>query len=213
MKVYNDRRLYSPGPEIKGPLTRNRLPIRICLVSAAVLMFALLGFIMYTGTAVLYVHFWVYTAVVCAVVLLLLGAGAFAIYNKMGSERARRIAAIILIGVMLMFGTFGYTICQVMTLQKPAGFFDSPKGENRIVVMLAQTDNGVVVSAYPAIGNHFYVAAIESEHILSNGVVSGVEWEGERLAKVLMEDIDGNDVELVVDFSPLYSGEGGATAE
>lgn len=213
MKVYNDRRLYSPGPDIKTPLSQNRLPVRICLVSAAVLMFALLGFIMYTGTAVLYIHFWVYTAAVCAIILLLLGAVCFTIYNKMGSERARRMAAIIMAGVMLLLGTFGYTLCQITSIQKPAGFFDSPEGENRIVVMLAQADEGVVVSAYPAIGNHFYVAAVESEHILSNGVVSGVEWEGERLAKVMMEDIDGNDVELVVDFAILYAGETETAAE
>lgn len=213
MKTYNNRRLYSPAPDLKGPLPQNRLPGRICIVSAAVLMFVLLGFVMYTGSAVLYIHFWVYPAVVCAIILLLLGAGAFAIYNKMGSERARRNAAIVLVGVMLMFGTIGYTICQITAMQKPAGFFDSPEGENRIVVMLTQADEGVVVSAYPAIGDHFYVAAIESEHVLSNGVVSGVEWEGERLAKVLMEDIDGNDVELVVDFSVLYAGEADAAAE
>ena len=204
----SDRRLsHFYGPDLTAPVKKSNLPVRICLISALSLLMALLLFLMYTGSAVLYIHFWVYPAVASLIVLLLLGAGAFAIYNHFDSQKARRVSAIILIGVMLLFGTFGFTLCQIAAMQKPARFYDSPGGENRIVIMLTTADQGVVVTAYPAIGNHFYVAGLESELVQSNGVISGVEWEGERLAKVKLEDIDGNDTELTVDFSILYAGE------
>ena len=41
----------------------------------------------------------------------------------------------------------------------------------------------------------------------ANGVISGVEWEGERLARVRLEDAGGNETELTVDFSILYGDE------
>jgi len=207
--MYSNRRLspyYAPDLRSK-PVKKSTLPVKICLISAAVLMFAMLGFLMYTGSAVLYVHFWVYIAAFCLLIMLLLGAGAFAVYNKCNTDRARRIAMILLIALMLLLGSVGVAFCQVAAMQKPLGFFDSPAGENRIVIMTTTADKGVVVTAYPAIGDHFYVAALESEIIQSNGVISGVEWEGERLAKVRLEDIDGNDTELVVDFAMLYGGE------
>ena len=203
-----DRRLSSYyNMDLTTPVKKNNLPTRICLISASALMFALLLFLMYTGSAVLYIHFWVYPAIASLIVLLLLGAGAFTIYNRMNTQRARRYAAIVLVGVMLLFAVPGFTLCQIAALQKPAQFYDSPNGENRIVLMLTTADEGVVVSAYPAIGNHFYVAGLESERIHSNGVISGVEWEGERMAKVQLEDIEGNDTELIVDFAVLYAGE------
>lgn len=207
--MYSDRRLSSfYGPDLKGPVKKSHLPTRVCLVSAAVLMFALLGLFMYTGMAVLYIHFWVYVAAVSLIVLLLLGAGAFAIYNRFDTDRARRIVAIILGGLMLMLATMAYALCSLfMDMLQPIGYYDSPNGENRIVIMKSAADQGSVIEAYPAIGSSFYVAALESEQVLSNGVISGVEWEGERLAKVFLEDIDGNDTVLTVDFSILYAGE------
>ncbi len=212
--MFNDRRLYSPMPDLRNDQAPSRTPIRVCLIAASALMFALMAFIFYTGSAVLYVHFWVYIAAVFAIILLLLGAGAFAIHRRVKGEHARRNVAIVLVGVMLMLATTALAFCAAfMGYQKPAGFFDSPNAENRIVVMTSEADGGTLVTAYPAIGNHFYVAAIECEGVLSNGVVQGVEWEGERLAKVLLEDVDGNDVEIVVDFALLYAGESEAAAE
>ena len=73
--------------------------------------------------------------------------------------------------------------------------------------MAMRVEQGAVVTAYPAIGNHFFVAGLESEEVLSNGVISGVEWEGERLARVRLEDAGGNETELTVDFSILYGDE------
>lgn len=205
----NYRRLLNYGPDLTEPAgTPSKLPAKICLISAVVLMFALMGFIMFTGSAVLYVHFWVYIVAVILIVLLLLTAGALTIYGKVRNASKRRIVGIALLGVLMLVAIFGLTLGMAFVdIQKPVAFYDSPEGENRIVVMLTQDSEGVLVTAYPAIGNHFYVAAIESEVIHSNGVITGVEWEGERLAKVQMEDIDGNDTELVVDFALLYSGE------
>ena len=205
----NDRRISrSYGPELSQPVKKNSLPTRICLISAASLMMALMLFIMYTGSAVLYIHFWVYPAVASLIVFLLLGAGAFAIYNRCNSQKARRNAAIILIGFMLMVGVVGFTFCSLFTsMWQPVAFFDSPNAENRIVVMRSRADEGSIIEAFPAIGNHFYVAGLESGQVQSNGVISGVEWEGERLAIVKLEDINGNDAQLTVDFSVLYSGE------
>ena len=114
----------------------------------------------------------------------------------------------ILMGIMALLLTVCVAFVSAFAnVQKPAAFYDSPEGENRVVVMLTDDIDGVLVTAYPAIGNHFYVAALESEIVRSNGVIYGVEWEGERLAKVKMEDGDGNDTELIVDFAPLYGGE------
>lgn len=204
-----DRRISSfYGPDLTSTVKKSNLPTRICLISAVSLMMALLLFIMYTGSAILYIRFWVYPAVAGLILMLFLGAGAFAIYNRYDTQRARRNAAIILGGLMVMIGMMVFSVCSLFTnMWKPVGFFDSPEAENRIVVMSSQADEGVLIEAYPAIGNHFYVAGLESEKVHSNGVISGVEWEGERLAKVLLEDIDGNDTELVVDFSILYAGE------
>ena len=207
-----DRRLSSfYGPDLTKPVKKSNLPVRICLISAVSLLMMLLLFIMYTGSAVLYIHFWVYPAVVGLIAMLFLGAAAFAIYNRCESQRASRNAAILLIGFMVMVGMAIFSVCSLFTnMWRPVGFFDSPEGENRIVVMRSQADQGSLIEAYPAIGNHFYVAGMESEKVLSNGVISGVEWEGERLAKVYLEDVDGNDTELVVDFSILYAGEADA---
>lgn len=206
--MYRDRRLYSPGPDLKQPITHSTKPTKICLILALVVMFLLGAFIWFTGTAVLYIHYWVYIAVAALVVLLLVGAGAFAIYNRMNTERSRRVAAIILIGVMLMLGTSVFAICSAFaSIQQPLGFFDSPEGENRIVVLRSETEEGTLIEAYPAVGSHFYVAALPSESVITNGVVHGVEWEGERLAKVLLQDVDGNDTFVTVDFAPLYEGE------
>ena len=76
----NYRRLLNYGPDLTEPAgTPSKLPAKICLISAVVLMFALMGFIMFTGSAVLYVHFWVYIVAVILIVLLLLPAGALTI--------------------------------------------------------------------------------------------------------------------------------------
>lgn len=204
----NYRRLYNPGPDLRKPASTFNLPIKICLISAVSLILALMLFIMYTGTAILFVHFWVYVAVAALILLLLLGAGVLAIIGRIKGSSGRRIAGIALGGVMLMLAGFAFSIVSIFfDIQKPVAFYDSPEKENRIVVMLTDDVKGKLVSAYPAIGNHFYVAVIDSGMIHSNGVITGVEWEGERLAKVQLEDIDGNDAELVVDFAPLYSGE------
>ena len=209
--MINNRRLSRfYAPELSKPVKKSSVPTKVCLSLALGFMLALALFLMYTGSAVLYIHFWVYIAAALLIVMLLLGAGAFAIYNKCNSDHTRRIAAIIQGGLLLLFLSMGIAVCQVAALQKPAGFFDSPEGENRIVVMTTDADEGVIVTAYPAIGSHFYVAGLESETVHCNGVISGVEWEGERLAKVMLEDIDGNDTELTVDFSILYAGEDAA---
>lgn len=204
-----DRRLsHNYGPDMSGPVKKNSLPIKICLTAAASLVLTLVLFLMYTGSAVLFTPFWVYPAAAGLILFLLLGAGAFAIYNRFDSQRARRNAAIVLGGFMLMVGGVIYSFCSLfLNMWQPVGFFDSPGAENRIVVMRSRADEGVLIEAYPAIGNHFYVAALESEQILSNGVITGVEWEGERLAIVKLEDINGSDAELTVDFSVLYAGE------
>ncbi len=201
---YAGRRLQAPPlPEIA--LT-SRKPEQICLTIAVVLMFALFGFIWYTGSAVLYIHDWVYVVVVSLIVIALLGAGAFAIYRNTKTDRARRNATIALPGVMIMFLAVALVICvSYSTLEQPVGFYDSPEKENRIVVMRTRYDEGVLITAYPAIGNHFYIPVIKSEVIHSNGVIQGVEWEGERLAKVILCDINGNDTVLPVDFSLLYA--------
>ena len=206
----NDRRLsYYYGPEDTAPVTKNSLPTKVCLISAFSLLMALMLFLMYTGSAVLYIHFWLYPAVAGLILFLLLGAGAYAIYNHCNSSKARRTAAIIGIGFMLMVGAIVFAFCSMFAkMLQPIGFFDSPEGENSIVIMRSQADEGELIQAYPAIGTQFYVAGLVCDGVLSNGVISGVEWEGERLAKISLEDINGNDAELTVDFSVLYDGEG-----
>lgn len=203
------RRLYAYGPDLtpKTPLRKSKLPGRICLISAVVLMFALMGLFLYTGSAVMYIHTWIYIAAVGLILLLLMAAGGFALYNAIKSDRASKFAGLFMIAVLLVVGSVVFAFCQVAAMRKPIGFHDSPNGENRIVVMTMPVDQDVVVTAYPAIGNHFFIAGLESGEVLSNGVITGVEWEGERLAKVMMEDAEGNDTELTVDFSILYAGE------
>jgi len=206
--MYRDRRLYSPGPDLKGPITHSTLPMKVCLFAAMGVAVLLAGFVWFTGSAVLYIHSWVYAAAVLLVILLLLGAGACAIYNRMNTELSRRNAAIILIGFMLMLGMTAFALCSGMAaIQEPIGFYDSPEGENRIVIMRSPAEQGDLIVAYPAIGNHFYVAALPSEQVFSNGVIQGIEWEGERLAKVLLEDVNGDDTFITVDFALLYAGE------
>ena len=203
------RRLYAYGPDLtpKKPLRKSEVPGKVCLIAAIVLMLALMGLFMYTGSAVMYIHAWVYIAVVGLIVLLLMAAGGFAIYNKIKSDQVSKTVGLLMIAVMLAASAVVFALCQVAAMRKPIGFHDSPNGENRIVIMAMDLNQGAAITAYPALGNHFFVAALESEEILSNGIITGVEWEGERLAKVKLEDIDGNDTELTVDFSVLYGGE------
>lgn len=206
----NDRRLssfYGPDTTPKAPLWKSEVPGKVCLIAAAVLMVALMGLFMYTGSAVMYIHAWVYIAAVGLIVLLLLAAGGFAIYNAIRSERASKFVGLLMIAILLLAASVGFALCQVAAMRKPVSFHDSPNGENRIVVMAMRVEQGAVVTAYPAIGNHFFVAGLESEEVLSNGVISGVEWEGERLARVRLEDAGGNETELTVDFSILYGDE------
>ncbi len=201
---YAGRRLQAP-PMPETVLT-SRTPEKICLTVAAVVTTALFGFIWYTGSAILYIHDWVYVAAVAVIVIALLGAGAFAIYRNLKTNSARKIGSMALPGLMVMFITAALVVCVgYSTLEQPIGFYDSPEKENRIVIMKTNSEEGVLITAYPAIGDHFYVAALKSEVIHSNGVIQGVEWEGERLAKVILCDIDGNDIVLPVDFSLLYA--------
>ena len=205
--MYNTRRLNYPAPDLTGPYKPNRLPTRICLISAASLCLSLLLFIMYTGNLVLYVHFWAYIAVAALIVLLLLAAGAFAIRNRIKSDRARSNTTIVLFGFLIMLALIAVSVCWSLgeMYMKPVGYSDSPEGDNSIVIMKTAGEGGSYISAYPAIGKHFYVAAIESDFILSNGVIQGVDWEGDRKATVRLLDAEGNETSLVVDFSPLYS--------
>lgn len=206
-KVYNNR---IPTP-VNHPMRNgqaepaSKLPVRICLIGAYVCLFALIALLLYTGSYVMCVHFWIYIMAVALIAIFLIGAGAFAICRRVKSERTRRIsqiAAVAFLGLLVMTaGSFSYVINGMY--QKPIGYFDSPEGGNRLVVMSTEGDNGKYISAYPALGNHFYVAALESEMVLSNGVVQRVEWENEQLARIVLCDIDGNDTSFTVDFSEL----------
>lgn len=207
-----DRRLYSPAPPLRGPVTFSKLPVRICVGLAFLLMLALLLFVRYTGNAVLCVHFWIYIAAVGAMTLLLLTAGVFGIWHRVKGESARRITGIVLFSVVGMLALCLATVCATLsdTYQKPIGYYDSPEGKNRIVVMRTEGEGGPLYTAYPAIGNAFYVAAMESDIVQSNTGVGGVQWPEENRAEVHLKDLDGNDALISVDFSVLYEGEAGA---
>lgn len=209
-----DRRLYSPGPDLKGPESFSKLPVRICLGSAFGLMLALMAFVWFTGSAVMYVHFWAYLAVVALIVLLLLTAGVFGICHRIESERTRRTAGIIIGSFVAMLGVMAIMICHFFaeSYLVPVGFDESPEGENRIVIMRTIAEEGDAYTAYPAIGNHFYIVLAEPDIVVSDGVIQGVHWEGERKAVVTLTDIEGNDATLTVDFEPLYGGDTEETA-
>lgn len=204
-----DYRLYSPGEELKGPDSFSKLPVRICLSTAAGLMLALTGFVWFTGSSVVFVHFWAYLAVVSAIALLLITAGAFGIAHHISVERTRRTAGILMGSFIVMLGMAAATVCGFFAENylKPVGFVDSPEGENRIVIMRTMAEEGDAYTAYPAIGNYFYIVLAEPDIVVSDGVIQGVEWEGERKAVVTLTDIEGNDATLTVDFEPLYGGE------
>ena len=206
--MYRDRRLYSPGPDLKAQPANTALPMKICLIAAAAVMGLLALFFWFTGSAVLYIHYWVYVAVIALIVVLLAAAAALAIFGKIKAERPRRMVGLLLLMLMIFLIVTAASVCMAFaSFQKPLGFFDSPEGENRIVVMGSQTTEGSLIEAYPAVGNHFYIAALPSEQVMSNGVIQGVEWEGERLAKVILQDTDGNETSVTVDFALLYAGE------
>lgn len=211
-----DRRLYSPGPTLKGPVTFSKLPVGICLGIAGGLMLALMGFVWFTGSAVMYIYFWAYLAVICVIILALLTAGVFGICHRIDSERTRRTAGIIMGSFVVMLGMFAAMVCSFFAenYMVPVGFEDSPEGENRIVIMRTLADEaGDAYTAYPAIGNHFYLVLAEPDIVVSEGVIQGVHWEGERKAIVTLTDMEGNDATLTVDFEPLYGGDGEEAAE
>jgi hypothetical protein len=197
-----------PTPETPERVLTSKVPEQVCLTVAAVLTVVFFMFLWYTGTAVLYVHLWVYPLIISLILISLLGAGCLAYYRKLTTNRARRNANLVLVGLIVMAITTALVVCTgISTLEKPIAYYDSPNGENTVVVMRTKSDDGQMITAYPAIGRSFFVAAIESEKVLSNGVIQGVEWEGERLAKVVMCDVNGNDTYLTVDFSLLYAEE------
>lgn len=206
--MMRDRRLYSPAPVLKGPQAPfSKLPVRICLISALFVFLGLMLFMRYTGSAVLCVYFWIYIAAVGAIVLLLLTAGVFGICHRVRSERARRNWAIVLGGILVMLAMSLLTVCLTLSdmYQKPIGYYDSPEGKNRIVVLRTEGEKGAYYSAYPAIGDAFYVAALESDIIQSSTGIQGVKWPTETLAEVQLKDMEGNDAVISVDFSPLYA--------
>lgn len=203
-EMMRNRRL--PVPIDPEKALTSRKPEKICLTVAAVLTAIFFLFMWFTGSAVMYVHLWVYLAAISAIVLALLAAGALAIYRNLTTDRARRNGSITLIGLMVMFVTLAIVLCTSASIvERPVAFYDSPEQENTIVVMSTSAEQGVLITAYPAIGRNFYVAGLKSEIVHSNGIIQGVEWEGERLAKVILCDINGNDTALTVDFSLLYA--------
>jgi len=193
-------------PEIPDPRKqKSNLPEKVCLISAVVLLCALLGFIFMTGLYVLYVHFWVYVAVISLIVMLLLSAAGFAIYHRIKGERTQRRMAIVLSGlgigvaVFLIIFTTGFS-----TNRKPIQFSDSPSGENQIVIMRSTTDFGVLIEAHPSFNGKFFIPMPDTQAVHSNGVIQGVEWDGDWMARVLLCDIYGNDTVIEVDFSLIY---------
>lgn len=209
-----DRRLYSPGPDLKGPVQFSKIPVRLCLGLAMGLMLALAGFMWFTGTSVMYVHFWAYLVVVALIILLLLAAGVFGICHRLESERTRRTAGIILGSFVIMLGMMAAMVIGFFAENYlvPVGFSDSPEGENQIVIMRTMAEEGDAYTAYPSIGRNFYIVIAEPDIVVSDGVLQGVEWEGERKAVVRLTDTEGNDAALTVDFAPLYGGETEADA-
>lgn len=205
----NNRRLYSPGPTLKGPVTFSKLPVRICIISAFVLMLCLMLFIRFTGGAILYVNFWVYVAAVGAITLLLLGAGCLGIWHRVKSEQARMATAVGLGSVMIVLALVLAIFCVSLSenVQKPIGYYDSPEGNNKLVVMRTIAEEGAIYTAYPAVNEHFFFAALDSGTVQSSTGIAGVEWPQENLAQVQFKDLDGNPAVLTVDFSLFYEGE------
>lgn len=206
--MHNNRRIFYPPVDIKLPSPRTNKPIKICLTAAAVLLMLFVCFMLFTGSTVAYIHFWVYVAVVGLIILLLLSAALYAGYNALKGEKTRKIVGYLLVGLMVMLVTCLCSLCMTLatTYMVPVGFSDSPEGENRIVIMKSEMEEGAMYNAFPAIGNHFYVGLISNE-VISKESVQGVEWQGERYVRVLLNDMEGNETAIVVDFAPLYGEE------
>ena len=202
----NDRRMMR-FPEIPDPRKQqSNLPEKVCLTAAVIVLFALLGFIWFTGLAVLYVRFWIYIAAASLIALLLLSAGAFAIYHKIKNDKTQKRMGIVLAGlvvgvaVFLIIFTTGFSTSRV-----PIQYSDSPNGKNQIVIMRSNKDDGSkLIEAYPSFNRKFFIPVQGIDMVLSNGVIQGVEWEGDWLAKVLLCDVEGNDTVITVDFSLIY---------
>jgi len=137
--------------------------------------------------------------------MLLLSAAGFAIYHRIKGERTQRRMAIVLSGlgigvaVFLIIFTTGFS-----TNRKPIQFSDSPSGENQIVIMRSTTDFGVLIEAHPSFNGKFFIPMPDTQAVHSNGVIQGVEWDGDWMARVLLCDIYGNDTVIEVDFSLIY---------
>ena len=160
------------------------------------------------GLPVVVVGFMLFTGALADMKMLLLSAALYAGYNALKGEKTRKIVGYLLIGLMVTLVTCLCSLCMTLatTYMVPVGFSDSPEGENRIVIMKSEMEEGAMYNAFPAIGNHFYVGLISNE-VISKESVQGVEWQGERYVRVLLNDMEGNETAIVVDFAPLYGEE------
>lgn len=212
--MHNDRRLYSPAPNLNGKETFSKLPVRICLGSGIGLLLALILFIRMTGLHVLYIHFWVYIAVASLSALLLLTAGAFGIWHRVRGEKARRYTAIALGSVVVILLVVCSLFCSIVasSYMRPVAFSHSPGGENSIVIMRTEATEGALYMAYPLSGS-FYLAAATSEEVCSEMGVERVEWEGENIARVYVTNMDGKEEFITVDYTVLFDMEGSEAAE
>lgn len=203
--MQKNRRMNSYAPPMGEKPVFSKLPVRLCLIGALVVFTGLLAFVWMTGSQVLYIHYWVYMAVAAVVILLLLGAAAFAICHRIRDDRARKYTGIglgALISVMAMVvGLFCNTVSD--TYYKPVVTSTSPGGESSIIVMKTVLEEGNMYTAYPLSGS-FYLAGAPSEEVFSQMGVERVEWEGEYLVRVYMTDLEGKEACITVDYNKIF---------
>ena len=200
----NDRRLYSPAPNLNVPENFSKLPVRICLGSAIGLLMALVLFIRITGPHVLYIHYWAYMAVAAVILLLLLSAGALGAWHRVKGENARKYTAIALVCVLVVLALGAFFFCSSVATSYlvPVAYSHSPNGENSIVIMKTDMEDGSSYSAYPLSGC-FFLAAATSEEVYSEMGVERVEWEGENVARVYLTDMEGKEAFITVDYTEI----------
>jgi|GEM_PF-4552696 len=216
------RKLNNPYFEERRPSLYGGLIARILLIAAAVCAVLLAALFYLPGRELLLIWNWIYVAAAALPFLLLLGALAAWLHQRIRSKWPRLIAVWGAVMLTMVAVVVVYSFCTVYATygSSPAAYYTNRDTGNRLVIMKAadfdsmegdSEPSAYYYGAFPMRGKFFYYPE-RGDAVLTKTGVDYVEWIDDGMgAAVHITDVDGAEQVLVVSFD--FSSPSGTDAE